>query len=294
MKDKMSGMIRLVSAMLIWGTIGIFVHYIPLPSGFIAFVRGAVGTAFLLAFCLIARKKLSWQAIKSNLVLLTISGGLIGVNWILLFESYRYTTVAAATLSYYMAPVFVVVASPFVIKERVTLKRGICAAAAFIGMIPVSGVLQTGLSGLEGILLALGAALIYAAVIFINKFLKNIGSFERTVMQLASSAAVILPYALLTTDFSAVEFSPSVIILLAVVGIVHTGLAYTLYFGALGRLDAQTSAIFSYIDPISAVILSAVILGERLSAAGILGAVLVLGSAILSELPLFEKGKEKI
>ena len=294
MKEKTAGMAQLISAMLIWGTIGIFVHYIPLPSGLIAFVRGAAGTIFLLQFCLIGRKKLSRQAIKKNLALLIISGGLIGVNWILLFEAYRYTTVAAATLSYYMAPVFVVIAAPFVLKERITLKRGICSAAAFIGMIFVSGVAESGFSGLAGILLALGAAMIYAAVIFLNKFLKDIAPFERTIMQLAASAAVILPYALLTTDFSALEFSPTVLILLAVVGIVHTGLAYTLYFGALGRLSAQTSALFSYIDPISAVILSAVILGEQLTPLGIFGAVLVIGSAALSELPLFEKGKEKV
>lgn len=294
MKEKMSGMAQLISAMLIFGTIGIAVHYIPLPSGMIAFVRGAVGTAFLLLFCLISGKKLSWRAINRNLALLIVSGGLIGVNWILLFESYRYTTVAAATLSYYMAPVFVVIASPFVLKERVTLKRGICAAAAFIGMFLVSGVAESGFTGFAGILLALGAALIYAAVVLMNKFLKEIGSLERTIMQLASSAAVILPYALLTADFPTIELNPTVIILLLVVGIVHTGLAYTLYFGALGRLDAQTSALFSYIDPIAAVILSAVILGERLSALGIIGAVMVIGSAAVSELPLFEKGKEKV
>ena len=294
MKEKMSGMIQLVSAMLIFGTIGIMVHYIPLPSGLIAFVRGAVGTVFLLIFCLISRKKLSMQAIKKNLALLTASGGLIGVNWILLFESYRYTTVAAATLSYYMAPIFVVIASPFVLKERLTLKRGLCAAAAILGMVFVSGVAQTGFTGITGILLALGAALIYAAVIFMNKFLKDIGPFERTAVQLAASAAVIMPYSLITTDFSALELNSTVIILLAVVGVVHTGLAYTLYFGALGKLSAQTSALFSYIDPIAAVILSAVILGEQLTPLGLIGAVLVIGSAVLSELPLFEKGKEKV
>ena len=106
--------LKFLGAMGIFGTVGIFVHYIPLPSATIAFCRGLLGVAFLLLFLLLTGKKLSLPDIKKHVWLLCLSGAAIGANWILLFESYRYTTVATATVCYYFAPLFLLLASPLI------------------------------------------------------------------------------------------------------------------------------------------------------------------------------------
>lgn len=285
--NERTARLGLIGAMFVFGTIGIFVRYIPLPSSIIALVRGVVGTLFLLLFLKIKKKPLDKVAIKNNLWVLCLSGGFIGVNWILLFESYRYTTVATATLCYYLAPVFVIIAAPFVLKEKNSLKKWICVLVALIGMVFVSGVAETGISGLaelRGILLGVGAAVFYASVMLLNKKLKNIGVYDKTIFQLATAAIVVLPYALLTENVTQLDWNPLAIMMLAVVGIVHTGISYALYFGSMSHLKAQTIAIFSYVDPVVAIILSALILNETLTPLGILGAVLVLGSTLVSEL----------
>ena len=221
-------------------------------------------------------------------MMLCLSGAAIGVNWILLFEAYNYTSVATATLCYYRAPMFVILASPLVVGERLTARKLICVLAALLGMVFVSGVLETGggSSDLKGVLLGLGAAVLYASVVLMNKQLGDVPAYDRsTIVQLGSSAAVLLPYVLLTEDVGALSFTPATLALLMVVGIVHTGMAYALYFGSLMELKAQTAAILSYIDPVVAVLLSALLLKEHMSLLSGLGAVLVLGAAIVSELP---------
>jgi RarD protein len=271
--------------MLIFGTVGIFRRYIPLSSGVIAFVRGVVGTLFLTGVMALKRQKQDGAAIKKNAVLLLVSGALIGFNWMLLFEAYNYTSVATATLAYYMSPVFVVLASPFLLKERMTAKKGICVATSVVGMLLVSGVFsQEGTGDFRGILLGLGAALLYASVVLINKKITNISAYDKTVVQLAAAAAVMVPYLLLTEDFVAMSLTPLAGVLLLVMGIVHTGVAYALYFGSFDKLSAQTVAVFGYLDPVAAVILSALILRESMDAPQIFGAVLILAAAVAGDI----------
>ena len=283
-KDKM----MMSGAMTIFGTIGIFRKYIPLPSSLLALARGIIGTAFLLLLVLvIKRDKLSTEAIKRNLGFLVVSGAFIGFNWILLFEAYQYTTVATATLCYYMAPVIVVLVSPFLFKERLTPLKALCVAVALAGMVFVSGIPQSGFGGiseLKGILLGLGAATLYAIVVILNQYIKDISAYDKTIMQLGTAAIAILPYTLLTENFADITFTPVAVCMLFFVGIVHTGIAYTLYFGSMSGLKTQTIALFSYIDPVVAIILSAVILQENIGLWGVIGAVMVLGSTMVSEL----------
>ncbi len=281
--------ISLVSSMLIFGTIGIFVRYIPLPSSIIAFVRGVVGTLFLLLVSIVTGKKISLSAARQKLVFLVISGILIGFNWILLFESYNYTTVAVSTLCYYMQPTFVIIASIFLFKEKLTPKKTVCVILALVGMIFVSGIVENGIPAfaeMRGIICGLGAAILYASVVLINKKTGNdVDSYTKTVVQLFSAAVVILPYILLTEDVSAIKLDTVSLILLGIVGVIHTGFAYFLYFGSMKNLKAQTLAIMSYIDPVTAIILSSLILHEKMSFASAVGAILILGAAIVSELP---------
>lgn len=271
--------------MIIFGTIGIFVKHIPLPSSLIAFVRGVIGSLLLLLIVMLSKSKLSVKAVKKNLLLLICSGAAIGFNWILLFEAYKHTTVATATLCYYLAPVIVTILSPFVLKEKLTIFKTLCVMTALVGMIFVSGIHQINTSetlNLTGILFGVGAAALYSSVILMNKFLKNISSFDSTLFQLGVASVVLLPYTLITENFSEYSVSPTSIVLLVVLGVLHTGIAYYLYFSSLQYLKGQTIAIFSYIDPVVAILLSAVLLGESMGIYEVIGAVLILGSTMVS------------
>lgn len=282
----------LILAMTIFSTIGIFRRYIPLSSGMLAAVRGIVGTIFLLLVFFAKKENFHADTIKKNLLLLLLSGCFIGINWIFLFESYRYTTVATATLCYYMAPIFVMLVSPFLFKENMSIKKGLCIISALIGMVFVSGILTevpvnniSQDSQLKGIVFGLLAAAFYASVILLNKKISGVGAYEKTIFQLGSAAITILPYVLLTESFEAMNLTPNILVLIIFVGIVHTGIAYTLYFHSMGDLKAQTIALYSYIDPILAIILSAIILKEHMHPLAIIGAVLILGAAMISEMP---------
>ncbi|MBQ9768396.1 MAG: EamA family transporter [Lachnospiraceae bacterium] len=286
-KETRSSVMKLSLAMLIFGSIGVFRRYIPLSSAWMACTRGIIGTVFLLAVVLLSGKRIEKHAVKKNILPLLISGAAIGVNWILLFEAYRFTTVAVATLCYYMAPVLVILLAPFVLKEKMTVKKTICAAVAVLGMLFVSGIFEGGAAtggNAKGIIFGLGAAAFYATVMLTNKFLKDISSYDRTILQLGIAAAVVLPYALMTSgvrEFAALTV-PQMLLLLAV-GIIHTGVAYWLYFGSMEHLSSQTVAVYSYIDPAFAVVLSILVLREETGVLGILGAVLILGSTFVSE-----------
>lgn len=294
MQDK-SSKLKLICAMVIFGTIGLFVRHIPLPSSIIALCRGITGTFFLLVLMLGRKVRLDTAAIGKNLLWLLLSGGALGFNWILLFESYRYTSVAVSTLCYYLAPILVIIASPLVLKEQLTLKKALCIAAALAGMVCLSGVLQTGIpqgSELKGILFGLAAAVLYACIVLINKQFKGISALEKTILQLGISALVLLPYCLLTVETSTLSLTPKTAVLLVLVGVVHTGFAYALYFGALGAIRGQTAAILSYIDPVVAVLASVLLLQEPMLPSEAVGAVLILGAAFLSEVSLPAKGRK--
>lgn len=288
MSKRSVAYIKLITSMLIFGSIGLFVRSIQIPSGIISFVRAFIGVIFLLAVILTKRSGISVTAIKHNLLYLVLSGTAIGFNWILLFESYRYTTVAVSTLCYYTAPVIVTLLSPFILRERLSGKRVTCALVALAGMILISGIWQSSASSvstIKGIVLGLGAAALYAAVILLNKQLRNISAIDRTVVQLLISAAVLLPYNFLTADIVSLSVSSKGLLLLAVVGVVHTGLAYYLYFGSMEDLSSQSIAVASYIDPVVAVIASVALLKEPFDCYSMLGAAAILGAALVSELP---------
>lgn len=276
--------LKIILAMFIWGSIGIFVKFIPLPSSAIALARGIIGSLFLLCLFAFQRRMPDKQAIRKNLVLLICSGALIGFNWLLLFQSYHYTTVATATVCYYLQPVFVTLLSPLVLKEKLTLPKVCCVLAALFGMILVSGVLSEGSNwDAMGILLGVSAAIVYASVILMNKFTKNISAYDITFVQLMIAAIVMVPYVFITEDVSSFSLDGIQWVFLLVVGIFHTGIAYWLYFGSMADIPSQTIALYSYIDPVVAIIFSTFLLKEPLSAQGAIGAVCILGSTCFSE-----------
>lgn len=286
-KDNTKPLVMILLSMVIWGSVGIFRRFIPVSSSVLAFSRGIIGTIFLILFVKLCGRKLFLPLNKIHFFQLILSGAVMGMNWILLFEAYTYTSVAIATLCYYMAPTIVVLLSPLLFHEKITLRKGLCALAAVIGMVFVSGVVENGMptvSETKGILFGLGAAVFYACVVILNKKVSGVDPYEKTVIQLISSALALIPYLLLTGETLSANLSLNAGIMLLIVGLVHTGIAYAMYFGSVEKLPAQTVALLSYLDPITALILSALVLHEPLTLSGIIGAVLIIGAAIIAEL----------
>ena len=286
-KKELFAKMKLCGSMAIFGSIGIFVKFLTLPSGFLVFLRASIGVLFLLPFVIFGKNKFNFGSIKKNLLPLLLSGAALGANWVLLFEAYKYTDVSIATLCYYLAPVFIVLLSPLVLKEKLTPQKLIGVLLALSGMVLVSGALSGDKGGsLIGILFGIGAAVLYATVVFINKGIKDVSAYDRTITQFAVSMIITLPYTLFSEQITADMFKFPAVLLILVVGVIHTGVAYVMYFSSLKDVKAHTAAIFSYTDPILALILAFAILKERMGALEIIGAILVLGGAFLSEIKL--------
>ena len=276
----------MIASLLIVGTIGAVRRRLPFSSGLLAFVRGALGAASLTLYCMLRRRRLFHSLPKKTLGLLLLSGAVLGVNWIMLFEAYRYTTVAIATLCYYCEPILLMLLSPLLFGEKLTGRRLLCAAVAVTGMILVTGVGAADTLGSghwRGVAFGLAGAVFYALVVIINKKLPPVDAYEKTVFQLFFAALTMLPYLLLTEDLSSLSVTGTTLALLLVIGVVYTGLVYILYFGSMGGLRAQTIAILSYLDPVVALLTSALLLGERMTPLGLLGALMILGAAVFSE-----------
>lgn len=282
-----SSYVMFISAMVIYGTIGVFRKFIPLSSAALAFARGLVGGLCLMLWVLLRGGTLKLDISRKRFWLLCFTGVAMGANWILLFEAYNYTTVAVATLCYYMQPTILILLSPLLFRERLTLKKGVCALVSVAGMVLVSGVTDgAGVDSgdIKGILCGLGAAALYALVVILNKKNPVENAQGKTVVQLFSAAVILAPYLLLAETPGSLSVNTMAVVMLLVVCIVHTGIAYAMYFGSVQRLAAQTTAVLSYIDPVVAVLLAGLILQEAMSAGEIIGAILILGAALVSEI----------
>lgn len=276
--------LQLIVSMAIFGTIGIFTKFISLPSAEIALYRAILAVILLSGYLLITKTKFNFAAIKKELPLLALSGAAMGVNWVLLFEAYKHTTVSVATLSYYFAPVLVTIISPILFREKMTIKQIICFVMSTIGLVLIIGVNTSGASShLTGILFGLGAACFYATVILLNKCVKSIAGIQRTFLQFIAAIVVLLPYVLLSGPLEIGSLAPVGIVNLLIVGFIHTGITYCVYFSSLKELPGQEVAILSYIDPLVAVLASVVFLQEPFTALQIVGGLLIIGFSIWNE-----------
>ena len=217
-KDKTSSLLLLLGSMAIFGAIGLVRRLIPLPSSVIAMARGLIGGSALLILLLARRERIGLRSLGKDGRWLLLSGALLGFNWILLFEAFRFTSVAIATLCYYLAPILVVLVSPALFHERITLKKGVCVVVALIGMLLISGVTRGGARGdVRGVLFALAAAVLYAGIVLANKKITTVDGLRRTVIQLLAAGVVLVPYVLLTEDLSALAWTPAAAGMLLVV-----------------------------------------------------------------------------
>ena len=285
MKRFFSPELKLIFSMVVFGTIGVFVKNINLPSQEIALYRALLASLLILGILLLSKKKFSFKEIKKALPLLIISGVAIGFNWIFLFEAYKYTTVSVATLSYYFAPVIVTIACPILFKEKFGVKEIICFVFSTIGIVLITGIgdLTNSSNHLLGVLFGLIAAVLYASVVLINKFI-TVDGLYRTFFQFLSAVVVLTPYVIFTGGFTITTLNTNGFILLLIVGLVHTGITYYLYFTSIKELSGQKTAILSYIDPLVAIILSVTLLAEELTLLQIIGGALILGFTLYYEL----------
>lgn len=269
----------------VFGTLGLFVRRIEVTSAELALYRAVLAAVFILLFFLIRREQPRLREIRGALWLLLLSGAAMGFDWMLLFESYKYTTISLATLSYYVAPVIVTALCPLLFHERMTRAQVICFLMSTLGVALIigSGGLQGGGSDLRGIVCAVGAAVFYAAVILLNKYIRGVTGLERTFVQLLAAVVVLAPYVGLTSGFHPEVLSATGWVNLLIVGFVHTGLTYCMYFAAIRTLPGQESSLLSYLDPIVSVLISVLLLGEPLAPIQIAGMVLFLGFAIANE-----------
>ena len=286
MKKVLSARTMLIVSMSIFGTIGLFVRNIPLPSSEIALYRAVLAAILIGAFLLVTKQKIPFAKIKKEIPLLVLSGVAMGFNWILLFEAYKYTTVSVATLSYYFAPVIVTVACPILFKEKMGVKQIICFVMSTLGIVLITGIgdLSQGSSHIKGILFGLGAATLYATVILLNKFTKTVDGIHRTFMQFLSAIAVLVPYVLFTDGVNLSTLDGRGWGFLLVIGLIHTGITYCLYFSSLKEMSGQKVAILSYIDPLVAVLISVVVLKEDLTPLQAVGGLMILGFTLWNEI----------
>ena len=277
----------LAVSMAIFGTLAPFVRNVAVSSGELALYRAIMAAIILGLFLLITRQKIPFRTIKKELVLLLFSGVAMGFNWILLFEAYKYTTVSAATLSYYFAPVIVTLVCPLLFKEKMRAKQWICFVMSTVGLVLITGIgdSQSGTDNLKGILFGIGAAFFYATVILLNKFIKNVAGIHRTFLQFIAAIIVLVPYVAFSGGVTLGVLDSKGWVCLLIVGILHTGITYCLYFSSLKELPGQKAAILSYIDPLVAVLISVTVLGESMSLLQIIGGALILGFTLWNELP---------
>ncbi|WP_350300578.1 DMT family transporter [Peribacillus frigoritolerans] len=282
----MKSKIQFILSMIIFGTIGLVVRYIDLSSSERALLSSFIGCLFLLLIFFMSKKKISWNLVKSNALFLILSGIALGGNWIFLYQSYDHTTLANATLGYYFAPVFVMVLSPFVLREQLSIKKIVCIGVAIIGMLMIvgEGVSASKSDDILGLSFGLIAAAFYAALLLLNKFIEDIGRLELTIIQLGTTTLLLMPYVFLTEGFGIFEVSSSSIPFILILGIINTGIGFWLFFSGMEKLKGQSIAMLSYVDPFVAILISAIILKEQMTIVQMLGGALLLGSTFVSEI----------
>ena len=291
----MNPKLQITLSMAIYGTLSLFIRNIPLTSSEVALFRAVIALACLLTLKAVQKKPLPGaprltdaprrKGTGRDAALLFLSGAAMGFNWIFLFEAYRYTSVSVATLSYYFAPVIVMVACPILFRERIAPRQLLAFIGSSAGLVLVinPGGLEGG-AALKGVLFGLAAAALYATVILLNKGIRSVSGIDRTMLQFAAAAAVLLPYILLTNGIHLGAMTAVGWLCLLAVGAVHSALAYVLYFSSLRSLPGQEAAILSYIDPLVAVVISLAVLGEPVAPVQLIGGAMILAFTLMNEL----------
>lgn len=271
-----------IVSLLIFGSNGVFASHIDMTSAEIVCMRTLIGSLALILVLLISRTKLDWAVMKRESFKLIAAGICLGVNWALLFEAYKLMSVSIATLTYYLAPIIVLILSPLLLREKQSARAYIGMGAAVVGLVLAVGLGDASVTA-TGLIVGLGSAVFYAGLIIFNKKIDGVTGLPLTTIEMVIAACVMLPYVLLTGGY--VGFPPDMegTLYLIFLCLVNTGLACWLYFSSMNRLPARAVALFGYVDPVSALIFSAVFLGDRMGVLQIAGAVLVFAGAAFGQ-----------
>jgi drug/metabolite transporter (DMT)-like permease len=276
---------KYISSLLLFGSNGIVASYIALTSIEIVFTRTLIGSLFLILIFIFLKQKAQFWRNKAHLASLVISGVAMGASWMFLYEAYSRIGVSIATLAYYTGPVIVMILSPFLFREKMTWGRFVGFLAVLIGMLCVNiQVLSQG-GTVWGLACGMMSAIMYAVMIIFNKKAISITGLGNSMCQLCTSFITVAFFLVLHQGFS-IRLEPENLLLILVLGMINTGIGCYFYFSSIGNLPVQTVAICGYLEPLSALVFSAIILGETLSFAQIVGAMLILGGAAFGELKL--------
>ena len=274
-----------VAAMLIFGSNGVFASMLDMSGAQLVLMRTLIGGAVLLIIILISRSRTPREVLLREKWRLLFAGVCLGANWALLFEAYNLMNVSLATLTYYTAPVLVLVLAPFVLKERQNSLAYVGMLVVVVGMLLVVGTdLGEGGVTVTGLVVGLGSAVFYAMLMLVNKKISGVSGLNLTFIEIIIAAVILLPYVFATSGGVPLPTDARGIFALLFLCTVNTGFACWLYFSSMNRLPAKAVALMGYFDPVSALVFSAVFLDERLSTVQFIGAVLVLAGALVGQL----------
>ena len=271
-------------ALGLFGTLGLFVRQAHVAGDVLAFLRTLIGAAFLGVLLLLQRHRIQKIGGRQLLYVL-LSAAFLGFNWVFLFEAYVAATISIATVIYYTAPLLALLAAVFLFHESVTLRIVLGIVLTMGGLLCITQVTGTAVQ-LKGILFAAAAALCYAGVLLTNRFLHDIDGLYFTFLQLLCSAGILFVYLLLEGRIQLIPELPAAswpwIMCIAVV---HTGVAYALYFTSLHHLTSSQAAVGSYLDPCIALLLSIFLLREPSTLMQGIGIAAIVGGIIISDSP---------
>lgn len=284
MKILKNHTIMLALSMTIFGTIAPFVEMTGLANrGEVALYRAVMAAILIAGFFLVTKQKIPFGKIKKQIPLLMLSGAAMSFNWVFLFMAYDYCeSTAVATLCYYFAPVIVTLVCPLLFKEKMTLKSWICFVMSTLGLVFIIGPGTVG--DPRGILFGLCAAVLYATVMLLNKYIKDVEGIHRTFLQFIAAIVVLVPYVIFTGGFNLGNLTFKGGAALLTVGIIHTGITYCIYFSSLKELSGQKASILSYIDPLVAVLISVTFMGKTMTEWQWIGGALILGFTLINEI----------
>lgn len=276
--------LKFILATVIYGTNGIIASHIPLSSYEIVLTRTVLGSLFLLVLTTFRHEwNTLYQMPPREWLLLILAGVFLGGNWIFLYEAYKQIGVSLATLLCYTGPILIMILSRFVFKEPFTIPKVTAMVLVTLGIMAINGAdfQDHGLSW--GVACGFLGAVCFALLIIVMKKAKPMESFFAPACQLIV-ASLLVGAVTYTIPAPAVDLTLEDMAFMACLGIINTGLGYALYFPSVQRLSAQTISICGYLEPFTALFLSALILGEVLTPMQWIGAVLILGGVALSEL----------
>ena len=274
---------KYISALLLFGLNGIVASQIPLNSYEIVFLRTLIGSILLIALFLIGKGKLHINIYKKDALFIVLSGIAMGTSWMFLYEAYQQIGVSLSSLLYYCGPIIVMILSPIIFREKLTAPKLLGFATVLVGIFLVNGNAPQGNSNTWGLLCGAMSAVMYFFMVTLNKQSKSISGMENSVIQLVVSFLTVAIFTGIKQGF-VIHVPAAAWIWILILGVVNTGIGCYLYFSPLTKLPVQTVAVCGYLEPLSAVIFAAVLLGEKMTIVQIIGAVCIIGGAMIGEL----------